>query len=1034
MTRKTMLVGVLLGLGLETLQSVEAKSPARRGEPPAPRSGLEPAAPAVGPASRAPAPDAAAQPVEQTIVEWNADALAHLKTLDGKITVQRFPLEPGLTVDLELKSFRVTSGGTRFVVGRQTGDIPLDFDASKVRLYRGIVAGEPYSSVFLGLSERMSTGYVQMRDQRYQIYGGPDVAEDTLVVFRPSVRLAALPVERCGLENLEHAGHLADHDRPARRRGDGGASDPVFGMQVIELAVETDFEYFELSGDLDAAATYVTLLYGAVSDIYMRDVNARIELSFVRLFDNPDDEPGFMNSPDPLSPFRNYWNANMDEVHRDMAQFCSGRRDLPYGGVAYLDTLCNSWAYSVVGYVLGFFPGPDIPANGHYDISVTTHELGHNCGTLHTHDYGLDNCNIFDNDPQRGTIMSYCGQTVSGAEANIDGRFHSFVQGVMEEFINSRECIADDCNFNSVHDAIDIQEGGSEDQNGNGIPDECEDCNENGVLDDADIASATSQDVNLNGIPDECEADCNGNDLPDEWEVSQGLAEDLYGHGFPDECDADCNGDGVSDYNELQAAMSLDINRNIALDDCEDCDGDGLTDMEELDGAHNPWVASATQDFIGEFHANTGVRVKFSDAGAVIAGTDVVIDAGGRIFVASGLDDRVAEFDRSGAYLGDFVPSGSSGLSLPSGLALRPDGNLLVSSSGTNSVLQYDGLSGSFIGVFVAPGEGGLSGPFGLTFGPNGNLFVSSQANDQVIEYDGSSGEFVGVFVSAGSGGLSSPHGLTFKADGHLLVASLLSDELLEYDGLSGAFRGKFNHGGTDTNLTLDGAWGVRIGPNGNVFASRLFEEGSGGGGSGSQRFANLHLTSTRIYEYDVRNGNFLRSYITGNDTGFLRSTGFDFMPGWDVDCNVNYFPDECDIAWGTSLDIDNDGIPDECQVDCNGNGVQDRLDIIPYGSSYDCTFNGIPDECEPDCNDNGLADSCDIGSGASEDIDNNGVPDECECLPDLNGDGVVGPFDLASLLGSWGPNPGHPADLSGDGVVGPLDLAILLGAWGPCL
>ncbi len=49
---------------------------------------------------------------------------------------------------------------------------------------------------------------------------------------------------------------------------------------------------------------------------------------------------------------------------------------------------------------------------------------------------------------------------------------------------------------------------------------------------------------------------------------------------------------------------------------------------------------------------------------------------------------------------------------------------------------------------------------------------------------------------------------------------------------------------------------------------------------------------------------------------------------------------------------------------------------------------------------------------------------------------GVVGPFDLAFVLGFWGlcPDPDDcPADLDGDGEVGPFDLALLLGNWGPC-
>ncbi len=61
--------------------------------------------------------------------------------------------------------------------------------------------------------------------------------------------------------------------------------------------------------------------------------------------------------------------------------------------------------------------------------------------------------------------------------------------------------------------------------------------------------------------------------------------------------------------------------------------------------------------------------------------------------------------------------------------------------------------------------------------------------------------------------------------------------------------------------------------------------------------------------------------------------------------------------------------------------------------------------------------------------------------LGDLDGDGDVDAFDLAILLGSWGPcpepcTPGDPAttcpaDLDGNCDVGPADLAFLLGNWG---
>ncbi len=61
---------------------------------------------------------------------------------------------------------------------------------------------------------------------------------------------------------------------------------------------------------------------------------------------------------------------------------------------------------------------------------------------------------------------------------------------------------------------------------------------------------------------------------------------------------------------------------------------------------------------------------------------------------------------------------------------------------------------------------------------------------------------------------------------------------------------------------------------------------------------------------------------------------------------------------------------------------------------------------------------------------------------PDFDADCDVGAFDLAQLLGTWGPcaepcEPGDPggtcpADLDGNCDVGAFDLALLLGSWGP--
>ena len=126
----------------------------------------------------------------------------------------------------------------------------------------------------------------------------------------------------------------------------------------------------------------------------------------------------------------------------------------------------------------------------------------------------------------------------------------------------------------------------------------------------------------------------------------------------------------------------------------------------------------------------------------------------------------------SGTVLGEFVASGTGGLSGPVDLAYGVDGDLYVSSADTDEILRYDGASGASKGAFVVAGAGGLDGPDGIVFGPSGNLYVASVETDAVLRYDGVTGALDSVFVAAGAGGLDGPSDLVFTSEGDLLVAS----------------------------------------------------------------------------------------------------------------------------------------------------------------------------------------------------------------------------------------------------------------------
>ncbi len=869
-----------------------------------------------------------------TVVRFDPGALESCARARGPIVVERFPLSGSEQVTLRLERFTPVEPGTRFVVGGAGAkDRPVAFDASRILMFRGTVEGAAGSSVFLSIAPGSAVGRFDLGAGRGRFLlsssGGSrtNLTEGQMAIFPASQEGGvSLDVPMCAVTPPPD---LVRPFTPPPPAGPGGReNDPILGLHQLELAIDSDYELYELFGNVQDTLTYIVQLYGQVSDIYMRDVKTRVDLTYIRVWDTPTD-PYPME--DPLDTFRALWEADMKEVPRDAAQLFLGSRKLSAGGVAYVPGLCSGSAYSWAGYALGYFADPDRPHWADRDIMVTAHELGHNCGTLHTHDYGLDNCDDALSHPQRGSIMAYCGQTYSGGDANHDLWFHEYTAQVMRASMSGLACLASDCNQNHKPDSEDIALGVSQDANANGIPDECEDCNANGVLDGADIASGTSADVDADGVPDECEVDCNSNGVPDHYDLQLGISQDQNFNRIPDDCEPDMDHDGVADYLQITGDMTLDKDRNLVLDSLQDCDGDGITDHVELDHAWNCYVATTSADAsVREFFSLTGVLMNVGSAGQIADGQDLIITPNGRVLVSCGAEDRVVELDRSGVILRDLVAPKTGGLDNPAGMLVRPQsGTLLVASRQTSSILEFSLIDGSLVRTLVATGSGGLAAPFGMAV--QGSRLCVTTGNGKVLEYDVNTGAFVRQLVAPGS--LTDPRGIVFKPDGNLLVASRGTNRINEYNGASGALVGKWNKNGTTIRLTLDEPWCLRIGPDGDVYVSRnkVTRDGGGDDGDGDSGddhthdhgdtyyggATDLHLTDARIYQFDVRSGNMTRAYILGSDTGLYRPTGFDFMPSFGADCNRNQIPDSCDLAQGTSLDANQNGIPDECEPVC---------------------------------------------------------------------------------------------------------------------
>ncbi len=146
-----------------------------------------------------------------------------------------------------------------------------------------------------------------------------------------------------------------------------------------------------------------------------------------------------------------------------------------------------------------------------------------------------------------------------------------------------------------------------------------------------------------------------------------------------------------------------------------------------------------------------------------------------------------------------FVTTNSSKMQLR-GLSLGPDGNgdghqdLYVVSRSQNEVLRFDGVSGKPIDVFVDSGAGGLVDPIDLRFGPDGNLYVTSGGSNrypesnEILRFDGQTGTFIDVAVS----GLQEVTSFDFGDGGHLYAASAATDSIEIYDVVNAQSLGTF--------------------------------------------------------------------------------------------------------------------------------------------------------------------------------------------------------------------------------------------------
>jgi len=391
----------------------------------------------------APLASAQVQAFPLTATSRTADDVALTTSLESLVTLAKrtevrltqVPVPGAKDVELDLRRVRLHVGRDAIHVDGRTGG---SVDPS-LSLWSGGVVGQPGSVAFLAFSRYGSRGWFGMPGKLVHLLAeaGPNnnwsrarIANDRFVArsgnsfdFRCDERRVPgiAPVLRSSASVGPNAGPLPVYDAP--------------------IAFETDYEFYALFNNLDAAKTYALSLIGAVSDMYRRDVGVIFTLPYLG-FHTKNNDPWTSNDCfTRLSQFRSAWRNGNAPVRAQLYHMISGVKVNGCGGVAYLNVICNQSAgFGMSAHINTRLTFPPKKGPLTWDFFVLAHELGHEFGSPHTHEYNpkIDDC-ANGKCRSNGTIMSYC-HTCQGGMNNIDLRFDSRVATTIRNAV-LRSCL-----------------------------------------------------------------------------------------------------------------------------------------------------------------------------------------------------------------------------------------------------------------------------------------------------------------------------------------------------------------------------------------------------------------------------------------------------------------------------------------------------------------------------------------------------------------------------------------------------------------
>jgi hypothetical protein len=389
----------------------------------------------------------------QGVVElgFDADDVAHLADLHAAgaaFELSALPLPGGLEARLELRPVSAMAPGARAQVVDADGSIR--WLAPSVTCFAGSIEG--VGEAFLGLSAGQAHGYFRVGSELYFLSSGGSAR---------------------GRATLAHASQTASASSafchmvggPDAAQPDSGGRESLVApnLKVADVFIEADRAYRQSFASEQACVDYSVLLLTAASEIYRRDLGARLNIpnGYLRVW-NTTAPWGVIDGFADLSKVYTWWQSSANPQQALPRAAVHVLTHPVFGGTARgVAALCSDSRAYEISSVAGHFPYPrEHTDRENWDLYVVTHEFGHTFGSMHSADYSPPIGCLDGSGPDQGTIMSYCNQEFG--TAGVGMRFHLREQERIRGHMSAVACLRSltlvpgDYDADGVRDANDL--------------------------------------------------------------------------------------------------------------------------------------------------------------------------------------------------------------------------------------------------------------------------------------------------------------------------------------------------------------------------------------------------------------------------------------------------------------------------------------------------------------------------------------------------------------------------------------------------